>query len=191
MYNCCYQLSGSSVDEYGLQQTSEAWMEHNEESFDGTECYRDKSEREMTREHRIQEEINAQIYYLDNGGENDEPGAFVLDPEYPVFLPPCPEMPPDDPEYEESLVEPPMGVWELHPPNMNFGLPGKITRTVEKTYSAACSVLTPHFEEIDTSLMVEKEKLRIECVTKHTAVIGPSQAYKMFIYEHKNEDEHT
>jgi hypothetical protein len=84
-------------------------------------------------------------------------------------------MSPDDPEYE-ALVEPPMRGWELHPPNMNLGLPGQITRTVEKTYSVACSVLTPHFEEIDTSLMVEKEKLRIECAIKHPAVNGPSQA---------------
>jgi hypothetical protein len=74
---------------------------------------------------------------------------------------------------------------------MIFGLPGKITRTVGKTYSMACSVLTPHFEKIDTSLMVEKEKSKIECVIKHPAVNGPSQAYKMFIYEHENEDEHT
>jgi hypothetical protein len=39
--------------------------------------------------------------------------------------------------------------------------------------------------------MVEKEKLRIECVIKHPVVNGPSQAYKIFIYEHENEDEHT
>jgi hypothetical protein len=76
MYNCCYQLSGPTVDEYGLQQTGEAWMEHNEESLYRTECYRDKSEREVARELRIPEEINAQSYYLANGGENDEPGAF-------------------------------------------------------------------------------------------------------------------
>jgi hypothetical protein len=100
-------------------------------------------------------------------------------------------MSPDDPEYEEPLVEPPMRGWELHSHNMNFGLPGKITHTVEKTYSVACSVLTPHFEEIDTSLMVGKGKLRIESVIKHLAVKGPSQVCKMFIYEHENEDEHT
>jgi GTP cyclohydrolase I len=81
MYNCCYQLSGPTMDEYGLQQTSEAWMKLYEEFFDGTECHRDKSERVVARELRIQEEINAQSYYLANGGENDEPGAFVLDPE--------------------------------------------------------------------------------------------------------------
>jgi hypothetical protein len=45
MYNKCYHLSGPTVDEYGLQQTSEAWMEDNEESLDGTECFWDKSER--------------------------------------------------------------------------------------------------------------------------------------------------
>jgi hypothetical protein len=100
-------------------------------------------------------------------------------------------MSPDDPEYEKPFVEPPMREWELHPPNMAFGLPGKTTRTIWKTHSVAHSVLTPHFEEIDTSLMVEKEKLRIECVIKHTAVNGPSQAYKIFIYKHENEDEHT
>jgi hypothetical protein len=166
-------------------------MEHNEESFDGTECYCDKSEREAARELRIQEEINAQSYFLANGGENDEPGAFVLDPEYPVFRPPCPEMSPDDPVCEEPLIEPPIRGWELYPPNITFGLPGKITCTVGKTYSVACSVLAPHFEEIGTSLMVGKEKLRIECVIKHPAVNGPSQAYNRFIYEHENEDEHT
>jgi hypothetical protein len=120
MYNCCYQSSGPTVDEYGLQETSEAWMEHNEKSFDGTECYCDKSAREVARELCIQEEINGQKYYLANGGENDVPGAFVLDPEYPVFRPLCPEMSPDDPEYEEPLVQPPMRGWELHPPNMKF-----------------------------------------------------------------------
>jgi hypothetical protein len=64
--------------------------------------------REVARELLVQEEINAQSYYLANGGENDEPGAFVLDPKYPVLRPPCPEMSPDDPVYEETLVKPPM-----------------------------------------------------------------------------------
>jgi hypothetical protein len=67
MYSCCYQLSGPTVDEYGLQQTSESWMEHNEESFDGTECYSDKSEREVAREFRIQEEINAVVKMMNQG----------------------------------------------------------------------------------------------------------------------------
>jgi hypothetical protein len=57
-----------------------------------------------------------------------------------VFRPPCPEMSPDDPEYEEPLVEPPMRGWELHPPDMSFGIPGKITCTAAKSYSVACSV---------------------------------------------------
>jgi hypothetical protein len=34
MYNSCCQLCGPIVDEYGLQQTSDAWMEDNEDSFD-------------------------------------------------------------------------------------------------------------------------------------------------------------
>jgi hypothetical protein len=161
MYNSFYQLSGPIVDEYGLQRKNNAWMKDKGESFDGTECFGDISESEVARKLRIQEEINAQSYCLADGGENDEPGAFVLDPEYPVFRPPCPEMSPDDPVYEEPLVEAPIKGLKLHPPNMAFGLPGKTTCTVWKTHSAACSVLTPHFEEIDTSSLVEKEKLRI------------------------------
>jgi hypothetical protein len=85
-------------------------------------------------------------------------GVFVLDPEYPVFHPPCPEMSPDDPVYEEPLVEPPNKGWKFHPTNMLFGLPpGNTTCTIWKTAQTACNVLTPHFEKIDTSSLEEKE----------------------------------
>jgi hypothetical protein len=111
-------------------------MENNKEPFNGTECFRDKSEREVARELRIQEEINAQGYYWANGGENEEPVAFVLDPEYPVLRPPCREMSPDDPVYVEPLVESPTQGWKLHPHNMVFGSPGKTTYCMEDSLSS-------------------------------------------------------
>jgi hypothetical protein len=97
----------------------------------------------------IQEEINAQKCYLVHQGETDKTGAFVLDPEYPIFRLPCPEMSPDAPVYEEPLIEPPMRRWKLHPPNQAWFTCHNI-RTVWKTAQAACGVLSPHFEEIDT-----------------------------------------
>jgi hypothetical protein len=63
IYSCCYQLCGTTVDQYGLPQTSEAWME------DGIERFWDKSEKEVVRELHFQEEINSQQYYLANGGK--------------------------------------------------------------------------------------------------------------------------
>jgi hypothetical protein len=105
----------------------------------------------VARELHIQGEIKRVLF--GNGGENDEPGVLVLDHEYPVFCPPCPEMSPDDPVYEEPLVEPPMLGWKLHPPNMAFGLPGKTTCTVWKTHSAACCITIPDFEETGTSYL--------------------------------------
>jgi hypothetical protein len=55
-------------------------MDDNEESFDRTEIFWEKSKKEVARELHIQEEINAQQYDLPDGGENDEPGKFASDP---------------------------------------------------------------------------------------------------------------
>jgi hypothetical protein len=82
--------------------------------------------------------------------KNDKPGAFVLDPEYPVFLPF--QMSLDDPVYEELLIKPPMRGWKLHPPNMPLGSHANNRYTVWNTAQAACGVLSPLFEEIDTSV---------------------------------------
>jgi hypothetical protein len=55
MHNSCYQLCGPTVDEYGLQQRSEAWLEDNEESFDAIKIFWVKSEKEVVRECLVQE----------------------------------------------------------------------------------------------------------------------------------------